>query len=59
VISSDEAFHLSELPKRVVVQGGGYIALEFACIFAGYFGWDVLTKAVVRGEGLSQQGRRR
>src|SRR5262249_3542208 len=32
VISSDEAFHLAELPKRVVVQGGGYIALEFACI---------------------------
>jgi len=29
VISSNEAFHLPELPRRVVIQGGGYIALEF------------------------------
>jgi glutathione reductase (NADPH) len=35
VISSNEAFHLEELPKRIVIQGGGYIAVEFACIFAG------------------------
>ncbi|SON56378.1 Glutathione amide reductase [Hartmannibacter diazotrophicus] len=35
VITSNEAFHLAELPKRVVVLGGGYIASEFACIFAG------------------------
>ena len=49
VISSDEAFHLPELPKRVVVQGGGYIALEFACIFAGY-GSDVTL--VYRGENI-------
>lgn len=35
VISSNEAFHLPELPQRIVIQGGGYIALEFACIFAG------------------------
>jgi glutathione reductase (NADPH) len=35
VISSNEAFHLPALPKRIVVQGGGYIAVEFACIFAG------------------------
>src|SRR5580700_10721855 len=34
-ISSNEAFHLPELPRRVVIQGGGYIAVEFACIFAG------------------------
>src|SRR5258707_10344788 len=40
VISSNEVFHLPELPKRIVIQGGGYIALEFACIFAG-FGSDV------------------
>jgi glutathione reductase (NADPH) len=40
VISSNEAFHLDELPKRVVIQGGGYIALEFAGIFAG-LGSDV------------------
>jgi glutathione reductase (NADPH) len=35
VITSNEAFHLKELPKRVVVAGGGYIAVEFAGIFAG------------------------
>src|SRR5579863_3800284 len=34
-ISSNEAFHLPELPRRVLVQGGGYIAVEFAGIFAG------------------------
>jgi glutathione reductase (NADPH) len=49
VISSDEAFHLPELPKRVVIQGGGYIALEFACIFAG-FGADVTV--IYRGDNV-------
>jgi glutathione reductase (NADPH) len=49
VISSDEAFHLTELPKRIVIQGGGYIALEFACIFAG-FGSDVTV--VYRGDNI-------
>src|SRR5262249_4325674 len=49
VISSNEAFHLSELPKRIVIQGGGYIALEFACIFAG-FGSDVTI--IYRGENI-------
>jgi glutathione reductase (NADPH) len=34
-ITSNEAFHLPELPKRVVIAGGGYIALEFAGIFNG------------------------
>jgi glutathione reductase (NADPH) len=34
-ISSNEAFHLERLPHRVLIQGGGYIALEFASIFAG------------------------
>ncbi len=34
-ITSNEAFHLKTLPKRVVVAGGGYIAVEFAGIFAG------------------------
>jgi glutathione reductase (NADPH) len=34
-ISSNEAFHLKELPRRVVVAGGGYIAVEFAGIFNG------------------------
>jgi glutathione reductase (NADPH) len=34
-ISSNEAFHLQRLPPQVLIQGGGYIALEFASIFAG------------------------
>ncbi|WP_136476856.1 glutathione-disulfide reductase [Pseudomonas sp. DG56-2] len=34
-ISSNEAFFLKELPKRVLVVGGGYIAVEFAGIFQG------------------------
>jgi len=32
-ITSDEAFHLAELPRRVLIAGGGYIAVEFAGIF--------------------------
>ena len=34
-ITSNEAFHLPDLPARVVVVGGGYIAVEFAGIFNG------------------------
>jgi glutathione reductase (NADPH) len=34
-ITSNEAFHLKELPKCVMVVGGGYIAVEFAGIFNG------------------------
>jgi glutathione reductase (NADPH) len=34
-ISSNDAFHLAELPRRVVIAGGGYIAVEFAGIFNG------------------------
>jgi glutathione reductase (NADPH) len=49
VISSNEAFHLNELPKRIVIQGGGYIAVEFACIFAG-LGSEVTL--VYRGENI-------
>jgi glutathione reductase (NADPH) len=49
VISSNEAFHLTELPRRVLVQGGGYIAVEFACIFAG-LGAEVTL--VYRGENI-------
>src|ERR1700710_238981 len=49
VISSNEAFHLAELPKRVVIQGGGYIALEFAGIFKGY-GSDVTV--IYRGDNI-------
>ena len=35
VITSNEVFHLSRRPERIVIVGGGYIACEFACILAG------------------------
>jgi glutathione reductase (NADPH) len=34
-IVSDQAFHLPALPRRVILVGAGYIAVEFAGIFAG------------------------
>lgn len=34
-ITSDEAFHLDKLPERILIAGGGYIAIEFAHIFHG------------------------
>ncbi|WP_211473836.1 glutathione-disulfide reductase [Collimonas humicola] len=34
-ITSNDAFFLKELPRRVLVIGGGYIAVEFASIFHG------------------------
>ncbi|WP_297488493.1 glutathione-disulfide reductase [Acidocella sp.] len=34
-IISDDAFYLPEMPRRVAIIGGGYIAVEFAGIFAG------------------------
>src|SRR3954454_5684679 len=49
VISSNEAFHLPELPKRILIQGGGYIAVEFAGIFSG-LGSKVTL--VYRGENI-------
>jgi glutathione reductase (NADPH) len=49
VISSNEALHLPDLPERIVIQGGGYIAVEFACIFAG-LGSKVTL--VYRGENI-------
>ena len=48
-ITSNEAFHLDKLPRRILIAGGGYIALEFAHIFHG-LGVDV--SLVYRGEKL-------
>lgn len=45
-ITSNEAFHLQELPKRITVVGGGYIAVEFAGIFNGL---GVETMQLYRG----------
>lgn len=36
MITSNEAFHLKQMPKRIIVIGGGYIACEFAGIFNGF-----------------------
>ncbi|CAN5418415.1 glutathione-disulfide reductase [soil metagenome] len=48
-ITSDQAFHLTELPKRVLVVGGGYIAVEFASIFNGL---GVQTTLLYRGANI-------
>ena len=49
VITSNEAFHLPHLPRRIVIAGGGYIAVEFANIFHG-LGCE--TTLVYRGEKI-------
>ena len=46
-ITSNEAFHLQELPHSILIDGGGYIAAEFATIFAGL---GVATTIVYRGD---------
>ena len=48
-ITSNEAFHLDQLPKRALVVGGGYIAVEFASIFNGL---GVQTALAYRGAQL-------
>ncbi|MBX7527204.1 glutathione-disulfide reductase [Qipengyuania vesicularis] len=48
-ITSNEAFHLDELPKKIIIAGGGYIANEFAGIF-NEFGSKVCI--VNRGDQL-------
>ncbi len=67
-ITSNEAFHLAELPRRIVIQGGGYIAVEFACLFAALGskvtlvhrggeilrGFDDDLRAHVRGEMVAR-----
>jgi glutathione reductase (NADPH) len=48
-ITSNEAFHLPEFPARVLIAGGGYIAVEFASIFSGL---GAETTLVYRGEKI-------
>jgi glutathione reductase (NADPH) len=48
-VTSDEAFHMPTLPKRVLVVGGGYIAVEFAGIFNGL---GVETTLLYRGANI-------
>jgi glutathione reductase (NADPH) len=52
VITSNEAFHLEELPKKIVIVGAGYIAIEFAGIFHGLgVGVEILYRGgeILRG----------
>ncbi|KQN72908.1 glutathione-disulfide reductase [Devosia sp. Leaf64] len=46
-ITSNEAFDLPTLPKTILIEGGGYIAVEFATIFAGL---GVDTTLIYRGD---------
>ena len=48
-ITSNEIFHLDQLPKKAVIVGGGYIAIEFAGILNGL---GVETKLIYRGDQL-------
>jgi trypanothione-disulfide reductase len=48
-ISSNEAFYLPAVPKRTLVVGGGYIAIEFACIFRAYATTDSTVTLSYRG----------
>jgi len=46
-ITSNEAFHLEKLPRSILIEGGGYVSVEFATIFAGL---GVATTIVYRGD---------
>jgi glutathione reductase (NADPH) len=48
-VTSNEAFHFEDLPQRIVIVGGGYIAVEFAGIFNGL---GVETTLVHRGPNI-------
>ncbi len=49
VITSNEALELPKLPKRVVIVGGGYIAVEFAGIFSGL---GVEVTEIIRADNI-------
>lgn len=51
-ITSNEAFYLPHLPKRIMVIGGGYIAVEFAGIFNGL---GSAVQLVYRGEHILRE----
>jgi glutathione reductase (NADPH) len=48
-ITSDQAFHLEKLPEKIIIAGGGYIAVEFANIFHGL---GVETTLLYRGKEI-------
>eukprot|EP00331_Platyophrya_macrostoma_P024684 CAMPEP_0176437488 /NCGR_PEP_ID=MMETSP0127-20121128/18658_1 /TAXON_ID=938130 /ORGANISM="Platyophrya macrostoma, Strain WH" /LENGTH=494 /DNA_ID=CAMNT_0017821137 /DNA_START=106 /DNA_END=1590 /DNA_ORIENTATION=- len=49
-ISSNEAFYLPDAPRRVLMVGGGYIAVEFAGIFNAYKPADGNVSLCYRGD---------
>src|SRR5512140_1132894 len=49
VISSNEVFHLEKLPKRILIQRGGSISLDFACTFACL---GTVETLIYRGENV-------
>ena len=49
IINSDQAFDIKKLPKKILILGGGYIAVEFASIFCGL---GVDTTICVRGPNI-------
>lgn len=49
VISSNEVFSLAACPRRILIQGGSYIAVEFASIFAGL---GAHVSLVYRGDNI-------
>ncbi|OGA05313.1 MAG: glutathione-disulfide reductase [Betaproteobacteria bacterium RIFCSPLOWO2_02_FULL_64_12] len=51
-VTSNEAFHLPQLPRSIVLVGGGYVACEFASIFNGL---GVETTLAYRGERLIRE----
>ena len=68
VITSNEVFHLDSMPERIIIAGGGYIAVEFAGIFAGLGAETTLLyrgEKILRGfdddlrDGLSEEYARR
>ena len=48
-LTSNEVFHLEQAPNSILVIGGGYIAIEFACVFKGL---GVETTLAYRGPKL-------
>ena len=48
-VSSNEAFYFSDLDKRIIIVGGGYIGVEFAGIFNNL---GVETTLIVRGDRM-------
>lgn len=63
---SDDIFHMKKLPKSILIVGGGYIACEFACVFAGlgvevtqyYRGAQILRGFDEEARGIIAEGMR-